>query len=113
MFPQIETIDASRVDTSFVGHCDYGDNRSVLSDIFLLVARRLAGQQTVRNAPSVRAESALLVFCPVKQQVICPRSDLPFGNPSYLEPYCRRALSSQFQPFINRETSSLSSQSAR
>jgi esterase/lipase superfamily enzyme len=37
VFPQIETIDASGVDTSFVGHSYYGDNRSVLSDIFYLL----------------------------------------------------------------------------
>ena len=36
----LETIDASDVDTSFLGHGYFGDNRSVLSDIFSLVDER-------------------------------------------------------------------------
>jgi esterase/lipase superfamily enzyme/nucleoid DNA-binding protein len=35
--PGIETIDASAVDTNLVGHFYYGDNRSVLSDVFQLL----------------------------------------------------------------------------
>lgn len=35
--PGIETIDASAVDTNLVGHFYYGDNRSVLSDVFHLL----------------------------------------------------------------------------
>jgi esterase/lipase superfamily enzyme len=35
--PGIDTIDASAVDTSFLGHSYYGENRSVLSDIFWLL----------------------------------------------------------------------------
>jgi hypothetical protein len=34
LIPGIDTIDASAVDTSFIGHSYYGENRSVLSDIF-------------------------------------------------------------------------------
>lgn len=37
LIPGIETIDASGVDTSFLGHSYYAENRSVLSDIFYLV----------------------------------------------------------------------------
>jgi esterase/lipase superfamily enzyme len=33
----IDTIDASAVDTSFIGHSYYGENRSILSDIFWLL----------------------------------------------------------------------------
>jgi esterase/lipase superfamily enzyme len=33
----LDTIDASAVDTSFLGHSYVGDNRSILSDIFYLV----------------------------------------------------------------------------
>jgi esterase/lipase superfamily enzyme len=33
----VDTIDVSSIDTSFVGHFYYGDNRSVLSDIFNLL----------------------------------------------------------------------------
>ncbi len=36
----IETVDASAVDTSFVGHSYYGDNRSVMSDLFNLLRER-------------------------------------------------------------------------
>ncbi len=34
----VDTIDASAVDTNLVGHSYYGDNRSVLSDIFSLIS---------------------------------------------------------------------------
>jgi esterase/lipase superfamily enzyme len=36
----IDTIDASAVDTSLLGHSYYGDNRSILSDIFNLFKNR-------------------------------------------------------------------------
>ena len=35
--PGVDTVDVSTVDTSLLGHSYYGDNRSVLSDIFALV----------------------------------------------------------------------------
>jgi len=35
--PGIDTIDASAVDTDLVGHFYYGDNRSVLSDVFYVL----------------------------------------------------------------------------
>lgn len=35
----IDTIDATAVDTSLLGHCYYGDNRSILSDLFELIRR--------------------------------------------------------------------------
>jgi len=37
LFDGIDTIDVSLVDTSFVGHSYYSDNKSVLSDIFNLI----------------------------------------------------------------------------
>jgi esterase/lipase superfamily enzyme len=37
IIPGIDTIDASGVDTSFIGHSYYAENRSVLSDIFWLL----------------------------------------------------------------------------
>jgi esterase/lipase superfamily enzyme len=37
LFNGIDTIDVSLVDTSFVGHSYYSDNKSVLSDIFNLI----------------------------------------------------------------------------
>jgi esterase/lipase superfamily enzyme len=33
----VDTIDATEVDTSLLGHSFYGDNRSILSDLFTLV----------------------------------------------------------------------------
>jgi esterase/lipase superfamily enzyme len=33
----VDTIDATAVDTSLMGHAYYGDNRSVLSDLFCLI----------------------------------------------------------------------------
>lgn len=37
----VETIDATNVDSSFVGHSYYGDNRSIIGDLFYLVKQRL------------------------------------------------------------------------
>lgn len=34
ILPPIDTVDATAVDTSFMGHSLYGDNRTVLSDLF-------------------------------------------------------------------------------
>ncbi len=39
--PGIDTIDASLVDTSLVGHSYYGDNRSIISDMCLLLNLKL------------------------------------------------------------------------
>jgi esterase/lipase superfamily enzyme len=40
--PSLDTIDASSVDTSLVGHSYYGDNRSIVSDIFALFQHHAA-----------------------------------------------------------------------
>ncbi|HMB51713.1 MAG TPA: alpha/beta hydrolase, partial [Thermoanaerobaculia bacterium] len=37
VLPDVETVDASLVDTDLVGHFYYGDNRSVLSDVYYLL----------------------------------------------------------------------------
>jgi len=37
VLPGLDTIDASSVDTDFLGHSYYGDNRSILSDLFNLI----------------------------------------------------------------------------
>ena len=54
----MDTIDASAVDTSFIGHAYYGDNRSVLSDIFWLLKESKPptdrfGMQRVQEGPGV------------------------------------------------------------
>lgn len=37
LFPGIEVVDCSRVDLSLMGHSYYGENRDVLSDLFMLI----------------------------------------------------------------------------
>jgi esterase/lipase superfamily enzyme len=37
----IDTVDATLVDTGLIGHSYYGDNRSVLTDIYLLLSKGL------------------------------------------------------------------------
>lgn len=41
IIPGIDTVDASLVDTSLVGHSYYGDNRSIISDMYLLLNLKL------------------------------------------------------------------------
>lgn len=43
--PGVETIDASNVDTSFLGHSYFAEERSVLSDIFYLVRNEQKADQ--------------------------------------------------------------------
>jgi esterase/lipase superfamily enzyme len=43
--PGIETIDASHVDTSLIGHSYFAEERSVLSDLFYLVRDNLGADQ--------------------------------------------------------------------
>jgi esterase/lipase superfamily enzyme len=50
--PGIETVDVSAVDTNFVGHFYYGDNRSVLSDMFLILTQSLPASKR----PTLRPE---------------------------------------------------------
>ena len=35
--PGVDTVDVSNVDTSLIGHCYYGNNRTVLADLFELI----------------------------------------------------------------------------
>jgi esterase/lipase superfamily enzyme len=39
--PMVETVDVSAVSTGFLGHSYYGDNRSVLSDLFAIMRAHL------------------------------------------------------------------------
>jgi esterase/lipase superfamily enzyme len=41
VIPGIDTVDVTAIDSDFVGHFYYGDNRSVISDIFLLFSQGL------------------------------------------------------------------------
>lgn len=49
VLPGMDTIDASAVDTSFIGHSYFADNRSVLSDIFYLIRDGLPAGQKPRQ----------------------------------------------------------------
>lgn len=42
IFSRVDTVDASPVDSSFIGHWYYGENRSVISDMFPLINLGLA-----------------------------------------------------------------------
>jgi len=45
VLPDITTIDATSVDTSFIGHSYFGDSRTVLSDIYHLITNGLPPEQ--------------------------------------------------------------------
>lgn len=57
LYPGIETIDASAVDTSLLGHSYYGSNVSVLHDI-----RRLLANQPIANRQYLRPASDQSVY---------------------------------------------------
>lgn len=48
----LDTIDASAVDTSLIGHAYYGDNRSVVSDLFYLIHEKLPPARRVTLRPA-------------------------------------------------------------
>ncbi len=50
--PEIYTIDASKVDTSLMGHSYYGDNKSIISDIYYLIKHKLKpdSRHTLKSA---------------------------------------------------------------
>ena len=43
--PGIDSVDVTAVDTDFVDHSFYGENRSVISDMFLLITQGLMPSQ--------------------------------------------------------------------
>ena len=57
IIPGIDTIDASLVDTSLVGHSYYGDNRSIISDMHLLVNLKLPPDR--RNLLQMEVEGGI------------------------------------------------------
>ncbi|MFH0771542.1 MAG: alpha/beta hydrolase [Candidatus Omnitrophota bacterium] len=52
VMPGIETVDATNVDTSFLGHSYFAESRSVLSDIFYLIhdGKRADGRFSLKSA---------------------------------------------------------------
>lgn len=55
--PGIDTVDASAVDTDLVGHFYYGDNRSVLSDVFYVLRGHSPGDRSMLRARTCPAGS--------------------------------------------------------
>lgn len=49
--PGIDTVDVSAVDTNFIGHFYYGDNTSVLSDLYLILTQNLTPSMRPRLRP--------------------------------------------------------------
>ena len=60
----IDTVDVSAVDTTFVGHSDYGDNTSVISDLFLLLSQDLPPPKRPRLRPAGNPSSRYWRFVP-------------------------------------------------
>jgi esterase/lipase superfamily enzyme len=55
----LDTVDASTVDTEFLGHSYYGDNRTVMSDLMYLIRRSLPPEEREQYA-LVRVRDAVL-----------------------------------------------------
>ncbi len=62
VMPEIDTIDVSAVDTSLVGHSYYGDNTTVLDDLFHLVQQGLAPEDRCWLAPQPFEDMRYWVF---------------------------------------------------
>jgi esterase/lipase superfamily enzyme len=62
--PGIDTVDVTAVDTDLVGHFYYGDNTSVISDMFLVMTQGLPPSQRPRLRPAGRAPQAFWRFVP-------------------------------------------------
>ena len=53
--PGVGTIDVSNVDSDLIGHFYYGDNRSVISDLFYLLEGLPAARRSTLRAMRTRA----------------------------------------------------------
>jgi len=60
----MDTIDASNVDTSLVGHTYYGDNRSIISDMHYLLKSQLPVQDRAGLSSAGKAPALYWVFKP-------------------------------------------------
>jgi esterase/lipase superfamily enzyme len=70
--PGIDTIDVSAIDTSFLGHSYYGDNDSIISDLFRLVHEALPPERRERLQPAYYAGLPYWVFLPATAQASLP-----------------------------------------
>ena len=50
LLPGLDTVDASNVSTGFLGHSYYGDNTSVMSDLFYLIRKSMKPQEREKYA---------------------------------------------------------------
>ena len=62
VLPGIDTIDVSQVDTSLLGHSYYGDNTTVLADLFHLIQFARTPEQRVWLRPQPFADTRYWVF---------------------------------------------------
>jgi esterase/lipase superfamily enzyme len=60
----IDTVDVSAVDTNFIGHFYYGENRSVLSDMFLVLTQNLPPAKRPSLRPSGKPPRQFWRFVP-------------------------------------------------
>lgn len=62
--PGMDTIDASQLDTSLVGHSYYGDNRSIISDMYYMLKAQLPPSQRSGLSPVGKAPNSYWLFRP-------------------------------------------------
>jgi esterase/lipase superfamily enzyme/lipid-binding SYLF domain-containing protein len=62
--PGVDTIDATAVDTSFIGHSYYAENRSILADIFYLMDRDIPPSRRFGMKPNNRRNATYWIFKP-------------------------------------------------
>jgi esterase/lipase superfamily enzyme len=60
----IDTVDVTSVDTSFIGHAYYGENRSVLTDLFELIRRGSPPQERFGLVPMKKYGARYWLFSP-------------------------------------------------
>ena len=64
VFPGIDSIDVSAVDSNLVGHFYYGDNKSVLSDVFYLLKKGTPAEERFGLVEQMRGGQRCWVFRP-------------------------------------------------
>jgi len=62
--PGVDTIDATAVDTSFIGHSYYSENRSILADIFYLMDRDIPPSRRFGMKPNNPQKVKYWIFKP-------------------------------------------------
>jgi len=62
--PSLDTVDATAIDTSLMGHSYYGDNRSVLTDLFELIRRGSPPEERFGLVPKDRYGARYWLFSP-------------------------------------------------